>query len=265
MGNNGDPVDVCWVEQRTADAPPQNFWLSERELRFLEPLRFAQRRADWRLGRWTAKQAVSIWLGSPQFHLDLAKIEIRSAASGAPQVFVEDDPADVTISLSHRNGRALCALTQAGVDLGCDLELIEPHSRAFVADYFTAEEQALVDRQVGADCDTAVALLWSAKESALKALHEGLRLDTRSVAVQPLDAAFDTRGWRPLKVIRNNGQIFHGWWQTEDTMVRVIVASTLLASPTRLVPGDFHGCATAFPGPGSVPAEKRGNAFSIGT
>ena len=54
----------------------------------------------------------------------------------------------VTISLSHRSGAAICAVAPAGVDLGCDLEVIEPRSEAFVADYFTVDEQALVAQVV---------------------------------------------------------------------------------------------------------------------
>ena len=69
--------------------------------------------------------------------------------------------------------------------MGCDLEMIEPRSDAFVADYFTVEEQALVARASAADRSRLLALLWSAKESALKALRAGLRLDTRCVIVIP--------------------------------------------------------------------------------
>lgn len=67
--------------------------------------------------------------------------------------------------------------------LGCDLELIEPHSDALVADYFTADEQAMVARTLAADRSRGLDLLWSAKESALKGLRVGLRLDIRCVSV----------------------------------------------------------------------------------
>jgi 4'-phosphopantetheinyl transferase len=256
-------MNVYWLEQSNADAPTGNDWLSEREARFLDSLRFARRRADWRLGRWTAKRAVSIGLHSPHFDSDLTKIEIRGASSGAPCVFIENAPAPIAISLSHRDGRALCALTRAGVALGCDLEVIEPHSDAFVADYFTPEEQQFVAHRPVTDGNLVPALLWSAKEAALKALREGLRLDTRSVAVQLLDVTFDAGGWRPLKVTHRNGRIFHGWWQTEDKMVRVIVASPSPVSPVCLAPGDFHGSAAPFSWPRSIPFEKRGNALPV--
>jgi hypothetical protein len=44
-----------------------------------------------------------------------------------------------------------------------------------------------------------LASLWSAEESALKALHEGLRLDMRCVNGLFV-AGFDLNGWSPLQV-----------------------------------------------------------------
>ncbi len=82
----------------------------------------------------------------------------------------------------------MCVVAPAGVSLGCDLEVIEPRSAAFVTDYFTRNEQALVERTSKEERPRLVTLLWSAKESALKALHVGLRLDTNSVEVLSLDA-----------------------------------------------------------------------------
>jgi 4'-phosphopantetheinyl transferase len=87
-------------------------------------------------------------------------------------------------------------------------------------------------------------LLWSGKESVLKALRTGLRLDTRCVIVSPLDAtlredregcienpAFTFRtlyglnSWCPLQVRYTNGQIFHGWWQYTGSLLQTLVAA----------------------------------------
>ena len=133
-----------------------------------------------KLGRWTAKHAVAACLQLPADLPSLASIEVRPGPSGAPETFLGNKWAPVTISLSHRAGRAVCAVAPDGGALGCDLEVIEPHSDAFIADYFATEEQALVARAAPADRPGLVTLLWSAKESALKALRAGLRLDTRS-------------------------------------------------------------------------------------
>jgi len=224
---------VYWLEQTEADVPAENDWLSTEESVCLNGLRFAKRRADWRLGRWTAKCAVASLLKMLADPPALAKIEIRPAPSGAPEVFLTNDPLPVTVSISHRSGAAICTVAWSGVDLGCDQEVIEPRSEAFVADYFTQDEQALVAQVGGAERDRLLTLLWSAKESALKALREGLRLDTRSVAVTPVDWAFDLNGWSPLRVCAE-GRSFQGWWQPADSVVRTIVADPPSDSPILL-------------------------------
>ena len=214
-------MDVYWLEQTTADLPDHDDWLSAAEAARSSAMRFAKRRADWRLGRWTAKNAVAAHL-----HLhSLATIEILAAPSGAPEAFVAGEPAPVTISLSHRGGRAVCAVAAAGVLLGCDLEIVEARSEAFATDYFTAEEQALVARAPVSDRPRMLALLWSGKESVLKALRTGLRLDTRSVSVDPVGALLPAieETWHPLHG-RYAGQDFPGWWQQTADVVRTMVA-----------------------------------------
>jgi 4'-phosphopantetheinyl transferase EntD len=122
----------------------------------------------------------------------------------------------------------------ASVELGCDLEVIEPRGEAFLSDYFTAEEQALVARAPATDRARLLTLLWSGKESALKALHTGLRLDTRSVIVSPDDESFDLNGWSRLQVRYIGGRIFHGWWQHIDNIIRTVVANSPPDSPIPL-------------------------------
>jgi 4'-phosphopantetheinyl transferase len=237
-------MNVYWLEQTEADVPADNDWLSANEAVCLNGMRFAQRRADWRLGRWTAKRALSVCLDVPAHPQIFKKMEIRAAPSGAPEVFYCDQPAAVTISLSHRNGTAICVVAMSAVEMGCDLEMIEPRSNAFVADYFTVEEQALVGHASAADQPRLLALLWSGKESTLKALHAGLRLDTRCVIVTPCAASFDIHRWNELRVRytgerhtgdhHTGGRVFHGWWQPSGNIVRTVVAAPPPDSPIRL-------------------------------
>jgi 4'-phosphopantetheinyl transferase len=229
-------VDVYWLEQSNADLPAQNDWLSAGDLVRLNAMRFEKRRADWRLGRWTAKCAVAACLDLPAHLQALAEIEIRPASSGAPEVFLSGKPAGVTVSLSHRDGTAICAIADSGsadsgTALGCDLEVVEPRSDAFVADYFTTEEQLLVTQSPIAERSQLIALLWSGKESALKALRMGLRLDTRSVSVNP---SYNSHDWHPLHVTFDE-QVFHGWWQLSHNALRTMVASPSPSQPIPLV------------------------------
>lgn len=259
-------TDVFWLEQTAADLPANNEWLSANEAIRANGMRFTKRRADWLLGRWTAKHAVAAYWKAPVTDGVLADIEIRATASGAPAVFLAGEAAAVAISLSHRAGRAMCVVAPPETALGCDLEIVEPRSDAFVSDYFTAEEQALVAGAAPADQAQLVTLVWSAKESALKTLGVGLRLDTRSVQVlkmwggppgprlapwpalrgEPAPASSSekrvlgtradvgvcpTTNWRPLEVCCD-GSIFHGWWQSTGRLLRTLVAAPAPRMPS---------------------------------
>ena len=252
---------VYWLEQKERDVPSDNSWLSPAEVDCLDKLQFAKRRADWRLGRWTAKRAIVACLNWPRHPRILARIEIVASASGAPEARLPHLATPVTISLSHRAGISVCAVASAGVKLGCDLEVIEHRSPEFVADYFTPLEQALIARASPTRQPALVTLLWSAKESVLKALHEGLRLDTRSVIVTPEVGAPDKCGWSPLHACHTDGQGFHGWWRSNERMIHTVLADPgpdcpiLLEQDEHMRPfdpridlhGGMHGSMELFP------------------
>lgn len=237
-------MNLYWLEQTDADVPADNNWLSPNEAARLNAMRFPRRRAVWRLGRWTGKRALSVCLEVPADPLAFKRIEISPAPSGAPEVFFDNHPAALTISLSHRDGIAACAVAMSRVEMGCDVEKVEPRSSVFVEDYFTLEEKALLAHASEADHFRLLALLWSGKESALKALREGLRLDTRSVIAIPCAVSFDCDGWSQLRVRhlgdRHTGDrsrpdyVFHGWWQYADNFVRTVVAAPPPTAPILL-------------------------------
>ena len=253
-------MEVYWLEQAEADLPEDDDWLSAGERAQLSALRFPKRRRDWRLGRWTAKHAFAACLGLPADHRSLANTELIASPSGEPGIFILDERAPVTISISHSAGMAVCAIALTDAALGCDLERIEPRCDAFVRDYFTGEEQELLAESSADLHSLLVNLLWSAKESALKALHEGLRLDTRCVVVSPASVLVSQvenvrdnahkeaanqpdsvshhlaahTGWHSLLVRHAHGQTFHGWWQTSGSFVRTMVSSPLSAPPVFL-------------------------------
>lgn len=215
------PATVHWLTQTSRDPPVGEEWLTAGEQATLARLHVAKRRSDWLLGRWTAKRALAAYLGCVS---RLGCLEVRAAESGVPEAFLDGRAVPLTLSLSHAAGRGLCAVTAAGVALGCDLERIESRGRAFVADFFTDDEQRSIAAAPASDRAYIVTLLWSAKESALKALREGLRLDTRSVAATIAgECAFD--GWYPLSVHHgDSGRIFRGWWRRDGGCVVTMVA-----------------------------------------
>jgi 4'-phosphopantetheinyl transferase len=246
-------MDVYWLEQTEADVPQGEDWLSPIEAGTLRTMRFPKRRADWLLGRWTAKNAFAICFGYPIELPPLRDIEIHAAPSGAPEIYYRREPSAATISISHRVGVAACAVAPSRALLGCDIEIIEARGDTFAADYFTLEEQVLFEKAEIADRLRLVTLFWSGKESALKALREGLRLDTRSLTVS-LSAALENpfaeersasrsssvscgsssggyNNWNPFEVRHGESQIFHGWWSQSDSLLR-----TVLGAPSPDVP-----------------------------
>jgi 4'-phosphopantetheinyl transferase len=229
-------MNIHWMEQTNPDVPAENQWLSAREVLRLNAMRIPKRRADWRLGRWTAKQAIAACLNLPTEPSALANIEIRAASSGAPEVYLHDEPAQIAISLSHSSGTALCTVAPPGITFGCDLETVEPRSDGFIADYFTDDERELILRSPMQERSLLLALLWSAKESALKALRVGLRFDTRCMSVSPLDGWELTNNldaWRSLRVCHSGGPVFHGCWRVQDHLVRTVVSDLALPIPVR--------------------------------
>lgn len=213
-----------------AELPEDDAWLDPEEAERARSFVFPGRRLDFRLGRWTAKRAVAAWLGGCD---DLARIAIRTSADGAPQVLVDGEPAPVEVSFSHRDGRAACAVAPAGTRMGCDLEWVEPRSESFVHDCFAPSEIELVLLAPVEARPLFANLIWSAKESALKALKIGLRADTRSVEVRLLDTA--PEDWGRLEVVRpGTSEVFQGWWRREEGWVLTVVADPAPTAPARL-------------------------------
>jgi 4'-phosphopantetheinyl transferase len=133
-----------------------------------------------------------------------------------------------SLSISHSGGRGFCAVSLEGRALGCDVERIEVRSAAFIRDYFLPEEQ---DR-VYQGCETVqpmlANLIWSAKESAMKVLREGLRVDTRRLEVQLGESA---SGWNALQVYdRETDVTWPGHWRrSRDFVMTLVGVHTLVA------------------------------------
>jgi len=226
-------MQVHWLEQSARHVPSRNDWLAPNELLRLSSFSVPKRRSDWRLGRWTAKCAVATYLQMSPEDSSLASIEICPTPSGAPEIHISDAALGLAVSLSHSTGTAICALSQGDVKLGCDVELIEPRADAFLEDYFTPEEQALVANAPPHVRSRLVTFLWSAKESTLKAMKQGLRLDTRNLIVQPREP-MNEDVWARFSVRSLFGDSFSGWCLFGRTIVRTIVTDCPADEPVLL-------------------------------
>jgi 4'-phosphopantetheinyl transferase len=208
----GQALATWWLARGEDQLPAAGDWLSAAERSRADALRYAKRRTDFLLGRWTLKLAVAQVLGWPADPAALARIEGRNAPSGAPRLYIDGQPTGRGVSLTDRAGCAVALVADRAVAVGCDVEIVEPRSDAVVRDYLTEAEQRLVN---GAGPARAMAanLVWSAKESALKVLETGLRLDTRSVEVTVAELSPPERTWSALRVRTAEGEVFPGWWR----------------------------------------------------
>lgn len=222
-----------------ADVPDDDGWLTKAERDLLETLHVPKRRSDWRMGRWTAKKALRRQLSAAGRRVQPEDIQVMPGPGGAPVVTVRGRQGHrvPVVTISHSHGCAFAVAAPARVAVGCDLEWVEARSGRFVADYLTCEERTWVRAAPDEARALAVNLCWSAKESALKALGEGLRMDTRTVVVEAPQAAVSFHdGWRPLSVRAPGGLRLEGWWRANDGFVWTVVADApgVLACPVEV-------------------------------
>jgi 4'-phosphopantetheinyl transferase len=167
---------------------------------------------------------------------DPGDLAILADTDGAPRVHGVGGAPPYDISISHRSDWALCVVaTGARVHVGCDMEIVEPRSDAFVADYFTDAERALVEAATQPERALLANLIWSAKESAVKARRSGWRVDTRSVDVA-LPTSTAQAGWTPLSVFcASLRSSLPGWWRRDGDRISTVVTTEPARVPQRLV------------------------------
>ncbi|MCG3193654.1 MAG: hypothetical protein DIJKHBIC_02908 [Thermoanaerobaculia bacterium] len=239
---------IEWLLNSKRPPGDESQWLSPREASRLSQFRIEKRKADWKLGRYTAKVLLArVLLEREGDEPPLSSIEILRKPSGAPLVRLSPDarplssgllpgaPIPVSLSLSHSNAAGLAAvLANEGLQTwhaGADLEWIEPRSARFVEDFFVRHEADAVFSAPEERRPLLANLFWSAKEAVLKALELGLTADTRDVRVtlsRTDEAPEELRpaggGWEPFTVElasrlkRFPGAVF-GFWKQQDGYV----------------------------------------------
>ena len=230
---------MWWLAHGEHEVPAGAHWLSPRERALLAGIRYTKRYVEFLTRRYAAKRALATMLGRDSTAAELARIDIRNHPGGAPYVVIDGETAAIELSLSDRAGWAVCLVGQPGGalgPLGIDLEIVEPRSRGFVEDFFTAAERdAVLALPEGPPRDEAANLICSAKEAALKVMKVGLRADTREVEVR-YDRAGGPDGWAPLAVTARSGAAFSGWWR-RDGVFLLTLAATMPVQPPALIPG----------------------------
>lgn len=168
-----------------------------------QTLRFAKKRSERLFGRFAAKALLA------EDGLAGEHVEIANDANGAPRVYQNGQEAKGCLTISHRQRAALCAWSRSDdVSLGADVEWIEPRSAAFIRDYLTDGERASIP---AGEADLYVNLIWSAKESVLKAQKTGLKIDPLRIDVVIERTKINDSGWQRFRV--NGMNAYHGMWR----------------------------------------------------
>ncbi len=235
---------IFYLEQRMTDLSDGDDWLSSAERLILNSFQVAKRRSDWRLGRWTAKRAISAYLGWSKEQL--RDIEIRSLPSGAPVATVPGRAVAPEISISHSSNICMCVVGAPGIWIGCDIEKLEIRSQSFIDTFFTPDEGATLQPLSTNEKTTLANVIWSTKESYLKSTRAGLTRDTREVNTS-LPAPFKweirlaKRGtWLPIWILDRN-MTSVGYWRLTAGFVESVchreapIASIANLSGTRSV------------------------------
>ena len=128
-------AEASWFSAGLEHVAVDDTWLDPVLADRLGRMRYTKRLVEARLGRWTAKQTLARSLGLPTDPASLADVVVRNAPDGAPEAFVAGEPAGVVIAMTDRADWAVSAVLAGTARIGCDLEIVEPRSDAFVRDY----------------------------------------------------------------------------------------------------------------------------------
>jgi len=129
------------------------------------------------LGELSASEELFEILGADSAH----DIEVTSGPLGKPRLLV-DGTDSLSVSFTHGRGRIWAALGLPRYSVGIDAaEKREFHSTYPFARAFYDEELGRIRERMGGTSSQAAALIWSAKEAAVKALGCGFHL------LDPLD------------------------------------------------------------------------------
>ncbi len=112
--------------------------------------------------------------------VDADEILIVKDDKGCPHI---DGREDIFVSLSHSSGIVMCAFSDMPV--GVDIESVKKRRKSVEKRVFTDGESALID---GAeDEDKAFILLWTLKESYLKAIGTGFADNAKEIEFYSLE------------------------------------------------------------------------------
>jgi phosphopantetheinyl transferase len=166
--------------------------------------RVPKRKREWLASRWLVKYLVAK-VNAQNGNHPLNTISIQKMDSGVPAAVIEGVGKVGWLSMSHSRDAVLVGYSSdAACRFGVDLEAIEPRSAEMLEDFFTPAEIQWVSSSPDNKPELRANLVWSAKEAYLKAIEQGLRVDTRKIEIKPLPVQELFNGWERLGFSAND-------------------------------------------------------------
>lgn len=205
-----------WPDSASRDVVMRRFLGRHERLDYESRNPKAQR--EWLVGRIAAKDAVRAHLfanGTPRVFP--AEVQVRNEPNGRPVVQAPGGK-DLRVSIAHRLGFGV-AIVGEGVDVGIDIEQVEPRSETFERSAFTTAEMGLLDALVGVgpspQRDQEVTRWWAAKEAAAKAAGTGMEAKPKDWEVAQYEGDRVLVGDRWISTTIIDGNMIVAW--TEET------------------------------------------------
>lgn len=142
--------------------------LHPQELSYYKTLTVEKRKKSYLLGRYSAKQAVSAFVGeeNPQ------NILIKQGFFNHP-IVISANNQNVQVSISHCEDMGATVAFPEAVPMGIDVEWVDPQKTNVLESQMTEKEKALI-KSFPNSYNAMLVLLWTAKEALSKVLKTGL-------------------------------------------------------------------------------------------
>ena len=194
-------------------------YLDQTEIDAYLAFKIPKRQKEWLAGRIYVKQ---LYHRVMDLDVALPSIRIDRLPDGQPLLKLNGQPVGESISISHSHGWVAAAVDPLGQPIGIDLEQVELRDEAFLADYFTDNERNWIESSHELTREQKTTLIWSCKESVLKALGQGLHLDPLRLEIGEITTAISPGSFGSA---RGQLQLDDGdyqyilKWQLRDEMV----------------------------------------------
>lgn len=150
------------------NVPASTEVLTDREAQEYEAFKIDKRRNEWLAGRYALKLAAC-----ELFTFKMKEMEVKNLPSGKPVLLVPGGT-HLPVSITHSGDYAAAAISVTGDNIGVDIEIIEPRSRAWAEQCFDKDE-------ISSFAPVFLTELWAKKEAVLKFLGVGLSINMTDI------------------------------------------------------------------------------------